>query len=72
MRLVLSIFVILLCVAESVLASPARTIYAVGGEVKPPVRTSKCEPRFPESLKKRRITQPIFVYEVIISARGLV
>ena len=72
MRLPFVVFVAALSFAPSGLGSPPRRIYAIGGEVKPPVRVSKCEPRFPAYLKKTRITQPIFVYEVVISSRGAV
>ncbi len=46
------------------------TIYAVGGVVKAPVMIKRCEPVFPESLRGRKLKQPFFVYEAVISARG--
>jgi hypothetical protein len=51
---------------------PQRTIYRVGGEVTRPVRIEKCEPKLPEYLKKKRITQPVFIYEALISSSGVV
>ncbi len=55
----------------SLYGAPARErILAVGGEVKAPVKIKNCEPQFPARLNKRRITQPFFIYEVVISDKG--
>jgi hypothetical protein len=52
--------------------SSAEKIYEIGGDVLPPKRLSSCDPKIPEQIKGRRIAQPIFTYEIVVSAEGRV
>jgi hypothetical protein len=47
-------------------------IYPVGGDVLPPQQLSDCRPHLPEALRHEKITQPLFVYELVISSTGKV
>lgn len=53
-------------------AALADTVYEIGGDVLPPKRLSSCDPVIPDGIKGRRITQPIFTYEIVVSADGRV
>jgi hypothetical protein len=45
-------------------------VYEVGRDVKAPVRIKSCDPVIPKWVQKQRITQPMFIYEAVISSRG--
>jgi hypothetical protein len=47
-------------------------VYPVGGDVLAPQQISACQPQLPESMQGQEIEQPLFIYEVVISAAGKV
>jgi hypothetical protein len=53
-------------------SSATSQIYSVGGEVSEPTLLEQPRPVFPERFRKVRLTQPIYIYEIVVSESGLV
>ena len=71
MRILRHLFVVAVLAAElrnvGVAAEP---VYTVGGQVKVPVKIKDCRAHFPPDVRGKRIAQPFFLYECVISKSG--
>jgi len=58
--------------AASSSAPDAFGVYRVGGDVQHPVEISRVAPVIPERYRHVRITQPLYIYEAVITVDGTV
>jgi len=58
--------------AVSGTAHSSATVYEVGGEVAAPVLIEQVKPILPEQYKHAHITQPLYIYSIVVSETGRV
>ena len=70
MRIPVAVLVACALSTASGRSNASEKIYLVGGEVAAPVKIKDCRLLLPPDLRARRIVQPFFFYEAVISKRG--
>jgi hypothetical protein len=70
--LLIAVAVIAASANVAAIALSHETIYRVGGDVKAPVKLSDCEVRFPRFVRGKKIVQPFFIYDLVITKTGRV